>query len=87
MRDSYYFMAHFSRYIPRGSKVLSLDKGVTDTNSTFMATAAKTPSGEIVVVVLNTDDKEEVKYQLELRGKFAELTLPPSSIHTLRTGN
>ena len=77
-------MAHFSRFIPRGSQIIPLDGDVTNTNSTFMSVAAKTPAGDIVVVVLNTDDKEEATYQLEVGGEFAALRLPPSSIHTLR---
>jgi glucosylceramidase len=83
IRDSFYFMAHFSRFIPKGSVVLQLDGSVTNTNSTFMSTAVQTPEGKTVVVVVNTDDKNDVTYQLELNNQYAELTIPASSIHTL----
>ena len=83
IRDSYYFMAHFSRFIEKGSKVLALHDEVTNTNTTFMSTAAMTPEGQLVVVVVNTDEKNEVTYQLKWRNQYALVTVPPSSIQTL----
>ena len=44
IRDSYYFMGHFSRYIPPGSTNIDLS-GATDTNTTFVATAVETAVG------------------------------------------
>jgi glucosylceramidase len=83
IRDSYYFVAHFSRFIKKKSKILHLNDDVTNTNTTFMSTAAVTPDGNLVVVVLNTDDKSEITYQLEWNNQYAEITVPPSSIQTL----
>ena len=85
IRDSYYFSGHFSRYIPPGSVHLGFAPGSDgmDMNSTFMATAAKTPTGDTVIVVLNTDEKSGVDYQVGLRGEFGALRIPPHSIQTL----
>lgn len=85
IRDTYYFMGAFSRFIPPGSIHLGLAQGSDggDTNSTFMATAAKTPAGNTIAVVLNTDAKSEVAYQLEVGGSYAAITIPPHSIQTL----
>merc|ERR1711871_481493 len=85
IRDTYYFMGHFSRFIPPGSKHLPFAPGSdgTDTNTTFMATAAVTPQGDTVVVVLNTDEKASVEYQLEVNGQYAALKIPPHGIQTL----
>ena len=85
IRDTYYFMGHFSRFIPPGSTHVAFAEGSdgTDTNTSFMATAARTPAGDTVVVVLNTDEKNSVHYQLELDGQFAALKIPPHGIQTL----
>jgi hypothetical protein len=48
-----------------------------------MATAARTPRGDVVVVVLNTDDRSGVRYQLELGGQYATIDIPAHSIQTL----
>merc|ERR1719375_715740 len=50
IRDTYWFMGHFSRFIPRGSVVLSSS---VDASLTLQAVAVQTPANEIVVVVLN----------------------------------
>jgi glucosylceramidase len=82
IRNSFYFMGHFSRFVPRGSSVLAT-VGATDTNTTFMATAVLTPAGAVVVVAVNTDDGSAVKYQLDVDGEFAQFVIPPHSIQTL----
>ena len=48
-----------------------------------MATAARTPSGDVVIVVLNSDAKAARKYELELDGQYAGVEIPPHSIQTL----
>ena len=55
IRDSYWHMGHFSRFIPRGSTVLGV-QGATNTNTSFACTAAQTPASETVVVCVNRDD-------------------------------
>jgi glucosylceramidase len=85
IRDTYYFMGHFSRFIPPGSTHVAFASGSdgTDTNATFMATAATTPAGDTVVVVLNTDEKNSVHYELEVDGQYAALKIPAHGIQTL----
>eukprot|EP00912_Choanoflagellata_sp_UC4_P000993 UC4_evm2s611 len=83
IRSSYYFSGHFSRYVPPGSRHLDISGDGLDTNSTFMATAAQTPAGEVVVVVLNTDAKSHVAYDIEVCGQYGEVTIPPHSIQTI----
>ena len=78
--------AHFSRFIPRGSKVLSLET-TTDTNSTFMATAVLTPDSDIVIVCLNTDGSSSVHYQVQVGGEYTMYSIPPRSIQTLTVGS
>lgn len=82
IRDSYYFMGHFSRYIPPGSTNIDLS-GATDTNTTFVATAVETPAGDVVVVAVNSDDKNSVQFNLELHGQYALIEIPPHSVQTL----
>lgn len=86
IRDSYHVMAHFARFIPRGSRQL-FSSGLPGTNGTLMGTAAVAPNGDIVAVVLNTDPKAEAKYQfaVPIGGsiRFAALAIPPHGIQTL----
>eukprot|EP00462_Mataza_sp_D1_P023528 CAMPEP_0175142908 /NCGR_PEP_ID=MMETSP0087-20121206/13097_1 /TAXON_ID=136419 /ORGANISM="Unknown Unknown, Strain D1" /LENGTH=433 /DNA_ID=CAMNT_0016426837 /DNA_START=209 /DNA_END=1510 /DNA_ORIENTATION=+ len=82
IRDSYYIMGHFSRFIPRGSKVIK-QTGATDTNASLLATAVLTPGQEIVVVVVNTDQKASAPYQISCQGQYAVIEIPPHSIQTL----
>jgi len=82
IRDTYYFMGHFSRFIPPQSTKIDL-QGATDTNTSFVATAALTPAGDIVIVVLNTDEKNSVSFTVELNGQYALVSIPPHSIQTL----
>lgn len=65
IRDTFFFMGHFSRFIPPGSVVLKgLDANVTNTDATFVSTAVRTPAGDVVVVALNVDQANSVTYQL-----------------------
>ena len=82
IRDAYYFMGHFSRYIMPGASRIGLAGG-TDTNTTFMATAAQNPNGDIVIVALNTDQSNPVSFQVQLAQQYAPVTMPPHSIQTL----
>lgn len=83
-RDSYYHMGHFSRFLPRGSVRVG-QQGALDTNAPVMAVSAATPAGDLVVVVLNTDEKADAAYQLRLPtlGAYAQLTVPAHGIQTL----
>jgi len=81
-RNSYFIMAHFSRYIERGSKIISIqNKNNTDTGLKF--TAALTPSNKVVVVVANPQDSKDEEYQLEIGGKFIAYKIHSHSVQTI----
>ena len=89
-RDTYHIMAHFSRYIRRGSRVVkSTVKGAqtgaaATTGLQVVAVADPTGKNKLVVVVLNPDPKERVAYKLDIGGgRIAALAAPPRSIQTI----
>jgi len=83
IRDVYWFMGHFSRFIPRGSRVV---KSTVDSDLSLQSVAAITPANELVIVVLNMDADASVEYQLQLQnGSAAVLTVPAHGIQTLST--
>ena len=95
-RDSYHVMAHFSRFLPRGAVRIgaAASSGTSAsgggfgedlaTPSPLNFTAARTPSGELVAVVLNTQT-HAVEYRLSLGGGAAvDLNIPPHALHTVR---
>merc|ERR1712232_811957 len=55
IRDSFWFMAHFSRFLPRGSIVLSSSTDAALLNSSVKAVSVLTPANKIVLIVVNTD--------------------------------
>lgn len=81
IRDVYWFMGHFSRFIPRGSTIVSSS---VDSTLGLQAVAALTPTKDLVAVVLNTNDDGEVQYQLQLPGQTASMTIPAHGIQTLK---
>ena len=70
------------RFIPRGSVRIG-QTGALDTNSTLLASSFVTPSDEVVVVVLNADEKASASVQLQVGTQYAHSILPPHSIQTL----
>jgi len=82
IRDSYYFMGHFSRFLPRGSTIVSSS---VDSNLDLQSTAAITPDNELMVVVLNMNDDGDVQYQLQLGvDQHADMTIPAHGIQTMK---
>jgi len=76
---TYYYLGHFSRYIPPGSLILN----TTVSNEYLLsAVSAKTPTGDFVVVVQNQIDMPQ-DYILQHGNKFAHYTAPGHSIQTL----
>ena len=71
-------MAHFSKYIRPGAKVIGLDK----TDADLQVTAAQNPDGSIAIVVFN-EGKELKSFELSL-GKTSKLiTIQPQAIQTI----
>ena len=80
-------MAHFSRFLPRGSVRVGAANGGAPSNVTkgLQFTAAVTPANELVVVVLNPDNKDSAKYQLQIgKGTYVVVPkLPQNGIQTI----
>ncbi|MBO4468718.1 MAG: glucosylceramidase, partial [Clostridia bacterium] len=74
---SYYYIGHFSKFIPVGSKRI----GVSRFTDTLETVAFLTPDNERVVVVLNRSDNG-CKFRLCEQDRFSEQTISP---HTIKT--
>ncbi len=74
---SYYYIGHFSKYIPSGSKRI----GVSKFSDQIEATAFLTPDGDRVVVILNRSDSI-CNFRLCEENLFTEQTIAPHSIKT-----
>eukprot|EP00052_Salpingoeca_macrocollata_P017287 m.140445 g.140445 ORF g.140445 m.140445 type:complete len:151 (-) comp20336_c0_seq1:37-489(-) len=78
IRDSYWHMAHFSRYIPRDSVRVLTGPHTGGLN----VTAVVTPAHELVVVVLNTLE-QAIPYQVQIGSSFYAASIPAAAIQTL----
>jgi len=76
--NSYYYIGHFSKFIRPGAKRIS-SSAMTDN---LLTTAFRNPDGSIVVVVMNSTDKEQ-PFFLWCEGKAAKASSPAHSIQTL----
>lgn len=74
----YWALAHFSRHVRRGAKVLAAGN---ETNATVTHAAFRNPDGGFVVVLANRGERARV--QLALGNRALELDLPADSAHTL----
>ena len=90
IRDSFWFMGHFSRHVPRGSRRVAqdgllFDAATTHVTSALLAFSALTPAGDLVAVVLNTDETQAAAYQWQLAdgSAYANVKIPPHGIQTL----
>lgn len=79
-RDTYFIMAHFSRYIPRGSFIVPVQ---IDGQTPLNITAALTPANEYVVVVLNTQDTKSEMYQVNVGQQW--VVVPQIDAHAIHT--
>ena len=74
----YYYLGHFSKFVkPDAKRIIS-----SSNRDILQTTAFINPDDTIVVIVLNTTDKE-MDYILWLNGKAAEVKSFPNSITTL----
>ncbi|MDY2585794.1 glycoside hydrolase family 30 protein [Winogradskyella aquimaris] len=74
----YYIMAHFSKYIRPGAKVLGIDQSDAD----LMITAAKNPDGSTAVVVFN-EGKTAKQFNLWLNEKRTSVNISAQAIQTI----
>lgn len=79
----YYTMAHFSKYIRPGAKVIELDK---PDDKKFMVTAAKNPDGSIAVVIFNEEPKAR-DFNLTLNDKTTTLHIEGQALQSIIIAN
>jgi len=77
-QSSYYYLGHFSRFIPRGSIRIHSKNSSSD----LEVLAVRNPSGEIVVVVMNTADTE-INFALDHKTGTTDIFIPARAIITL----
>lgn len=75
----YYTMAHFSKYIRPGAKVIELEKPDFEK---FMVTAAKNPDGSIAVVLFNEEPLAR-DFNLQLNEKNISLRIGGQTLQTI----
>jgi len=78
LTSTYYAYGHFSKFIKRGAVRI----GSSCYNDAVKVTAFSNPDGEIVVVVLNTTDKD-ITPKLRLNNCTADFTMFAKSLQTL----
>ena len=76
-QSSYYYLGHFARHVPPGSRRLLC----ASTSQSLEATAFMAPDGTVAVVVLNRTEHEQ-RYALRIDAQEAVVTLPPRAIAT-----
>lgn len=77
VRDSYYYIGHFSKYIKKGAKRIGSSKWSKD----LEVVAFQNPDNSIVCIVLNSTDND-VEFRFRLRGKLIGAKAEAHSIAT-----
>lgn len=81
LQPSYDYIAHFSRFLPKGSRRVAISRYTSD----IQAVAAKTPQGELVLIAMNAGDRSIPVTVSDVRKKMlADWELKPHSIVTIR---
>ncbi len=78
----YYYLGHFSKYIKPGAVRIGWESEIDE----LRITAFENPTGEIVVVVMNEEDRT-ITFTLQDREQSVEVTSPAHSIKTLVYGD
>lgn len=76
---SYYYIAHFSKYVKPGAVRIELENVPPD----LLAVAFQNPSGEMIMVALN-EKLEEKKIAVNWKGPMWSVTIPAKSIATVK---
>ncbi|WP_394351595.1 glycoside hydrolase family 30 protein [Kordia antarctica] len=82
MTPLYYTMAHFSKYIRPGAKVIDAN----NTDKDLMVTAAQNPDGTIAVVVFNEGTSKK-HFSLKLGEKVKNISINPQALQTIIIAN
>lgn len=75
---SYYFIAHFSKYVKRGAKRI----GFTNNTDKILVTAFENPGKQLVVVLLNEETVPQ-SIQLKYNNRYFDIDIKPQSINTI----
>lgn len=75
--NSYYYIGHFSKFIRPGAKRIAS----STTSDALLVTAFQNKDNSIVLVVLNSGEKE-LPFNIWLNSKAAQTTVKPHSIYT-----
>jgi len=78
LTSTYYAYGHFSKFIKRGAVRI----GSSSYNDAVKVAAFSNPDGEIIVVILNTSDKNATP-KIRLDNCTAEFNLPAKSLQTM----
>jgi glucosylceramidase len=78
----YYTMAHFSKYIRPGAKIIGLE----NSDEELMVTAAQNPDGSIIVVTFNETETPK-SINLSINGKMKEFAIDAKAIQTIVISN
>jgi glucosylceramidase len=78
INPSYYYFAHFSKFIQKGAKRVAL----ATTSDNIEGTAFKNSDGSVVVILMNRSDNN-LSYALHNIDKGGYVVIPAHSIHTL----
>ncbi len=66
VNERFYGVAHYTKYVPVGSKALDIGCYCTDESNDFNVFAFRTPEGETVLVIVNEGEEKEIT----LDGKY-----------------
>lgn len=72
----YYGFAHFSKYIPVGSKALNINCFTSCENNEFNVFAFVTPENKNVLVIVNESDQNK---EIEIDGKYSHMKIVKSN--------
>jgi len=78
LRSTFYTIEHFSKFIKRGAVRI----GSSSYNDAVKVAAFSNPNGEIVVVILNTSDRDATP-KIRMDNCTAEFNLPAKSLQTM----
>jgi len=76
--NSYYYIGHFSKFIRPDAKRISS----ASSSNNLSTTAFLNTDGSIVIIVMNSSEKE-INYSLSIESKTAQLNTLPHSIQTI----
>ncbi len=78
LNSSYYYIGHFSKFVPKGSRRISSKSNSEDLKNV----AFETPDGEIVLIILN-ETANEHKTSIKIDNINRDLLIPSHTISTI----